>query len=374
MKHGKYKHGKHKGHKFKGHKYKGYKGKGFKKMGKKMKKMFKERIESSADYANTDGVTPVLLAVENGLLNLIKLLLKAAPQSLRAVSKDGANVLAIAAQAGQVEVVDMLLTCKVPVDLKCGKGRTPLMFAAASGGPDFTESRPVTHGARTNPSEFPEVAPLAAAAQNGHVEVIQVLLQNSADVDAHDGDWDSALHEAVYSGQVEAARTLVEASLGANVNKRNRSGWTPLMGAAHRNFVVIMELLVWKGASLMLKTKDGRTALHIAAEEGHTEATRFLLGRGASVDAVDRLKRTPLMLAAYRGHKDTVQLLLDNDASLARTDYMNQNPLEVALSNSKIDVATLLVYSEPWFRNKRKQTSNSSSPRVKRQHAAHVSP
>ncbi|EGZ18625.1 hypothetical protein PHYSODRAFT_315284 [Phytophthora sojae] len=181
-------------------------------------------FDADASFANNDGVMPM------------KLLLRVAPQSIRAVSQNGANVLAIAAQAN---------------------GNTALTIAAESGQVEAVGTL-LSHSARGNTSEFPEVAPLAAAAQHGHVEVIQVL--------------PGAVYRAVYSGQLEAARALVEASLGANVNKRNQSGWTPLMAAAHRNFAQIMELLLERGASLTLKTKDGRTALHIAAQEGHTEA------------------------------------------------------------------------------------------------------
>ncbi|KAF1778865.1 Ankyrin repeat-containing domain [Phytophthora cactorum] len=356
-------------------------------------------FDADAAVATNVGVTPLLLAAENGLSKLIKLLVKVAPQSVHTASNDGSNVLAIAAQVGQVEAVKMFLEAGVQVDLSNGAGRTPLMFAAGKdqveamklllakgAAPNKTandrntaltiaaEGGHVEAVPRVNRSACPEVTALAAAAQNGHVEVIKLLLQNHAEIDAHDDDWDSALHEAVYSGQLEAARALVEANPSANVNKRNQSGWTPMMAAAHRNFVDIVELLVWKGASLNLKTNDGRTALHIAAEEGHTEVIRFLLSRGALVDTPDRMHRTPLMMAAYRGHKDAVQLLLDSGASLVRTDKMDQTPLEVALSNSKIDVATLQVYSEPRYRRRRESTSALPEPQVKRQRTANISP
>lgn len=80
-------------------------------------------------------------------------------------------------------------------------------------------------------------------------------------------------------------------------------------------------------------------------------------------------------MAAYRGNKDAVQLLLDNGASLVRTDNWDQTPLEVALSNSKIEIATLLVYSESRSRNGRRRAESPATKRqTKRQRAANISP
>ncbi|KUF88466.1 Transcription initiation factor TFIID subunit 5 [Phytophthora nicotianae] len=87
-------------------------------------------FDADAAVATNAGVTPLLLAAENGLSKLIKLLVKVAPQSVRTASKDGSNVLSFAAQAGQVETVKMFLDAGVPVDLSNGVGRTPLMYAA----------------------------------------------------------------------------------------------------------------------------------------------------------------------------------------------------------------------------------------------------
>ncbi|KAL3667747.1 hypothetical protein V7S43_007300 [Phytophthora oleae] len=223
-----------------------------------------------AALANSYRVTPLLLASEHGFSNLIKIL-------VNTTSNDGTNVLATAAQAGHVETVKMLIDSGVYVDLDSGEGRTPLMFAAGKGqaevvkllldkgadpnkGPRYGKTALnaaaegghvevvqvlLTHGTSVKGCDHcPEMTPLAGAAQHGHVEIIKLLLQNHAETNAHDDDGDSALHETVYHGHLEAARALVEAEPGANVNKRNRCGWTPLMAAAHRDLLAFVELFV----------------------------------------------------------------------------------------------------------------------------------
>ncbi|KAG3140143.1 hypothetical protein PC128_g25252 [Phytophthora cactorum] len=140
-------------------------------------------FDADAAVATNAGVTPLLLAAENGLSKFIKLLV------------------------GQVEAVKMFLEAGVLVDLSNGAGRTPLMFAAgkdqvkamklllakgavpnktandgntaltiaAEGGHVEAVRFLLSHGARVNRSACPEVTALAAAAQNGHVELFTVV-------------------------------------------------------------------------------------------------------------------------------------------------------------------------------------------------------
>lgn len=185
--------------------------------------------------------------------------------------------------------------------------------------------------------------PLATAAQNGHVEVIKLLRQHNADVNAQDADGDSALHETVYSRSTECARVLVRGlSVDVVVDIRNKSGWTPLMATVQRELVEVVDILLGKGASVELKTEDGRTALHIAAEEGRADVIGLLLRRGANVDAANLSKWTPLMLAAYRGHKETVKLLVKEGASLTVKNKDGAKAAEIAKLNNRTDLLDLL--------------------------------
>jgi len=73
---------------------------------------------------------------------------------------------------------------------------------------------------------------------------------------------------------VEVLRALVEA--GADVNKGNNNGRTPLIYAAGNGKVEVVRFLLQKGADKSLKDNDGDTALKLAKMFKHTAIVQLL--------------------------------------------------------------------------------------------------
>jgi uncharacterized protein len=71
------------------------------------------------------------------------------------------------------------------------------------------------------------------AADNGHAEVVKVLVKNGAAPNTQDFDGWTALMKAVYRRQTEIVQTLVKN--GANVNSKNIGGHTALFIAEKIN-------------------------------------------------------------------------------------------------------------------------------------------
>lgn len=112
--------------------------------------------------------------------------------------------------------------------------------------------------------------PLGLAAFFRRPEVVDYLIGKGADVMAvaKNPIQVTALHSAVADGgHAGIAKALVAA--GADVNAKQRHGWTPLHGAADSGDRELVELLLAHGADPEARHQEGKTALDIAREKGH---------------------------------------------------------------------------------------------------------
>ena len=96
---------------------------------------------------------------------------------------------------------------------------------------------------------------------------------------------------------------------GANVNAKDKSGFTALIWAAKEGHIKIVELLLKHNADVNIKDKYGRTALFWASARGYTETTELLLKHRADVNAKNKQGETALTWAIKKGHTETVNLL-----------------------------------------------------------------
>jgi ankyrin repeat protein len=111
---------------------------------------------------------------------------------------------------------------------------------------------------------MPEPAKLIIkAAKSGDTSAVKsLLLTDPSLVDARDTDGSTPLHCATWKGHQNVVAVLIEA--GANVNAVNQNehwGTTPLHAAAHANQVAIARMLLDHGANTKAKDMEGRTPM-----------------------------------------------------------------------------------------------------------------
>lgn len=172
----------------------------------------------------------------------------------------------------------------------------------------------------------PDDRPLIEAAKRGDVEAVRSLLDGGADPNAAQGDGLTALHLAAQEGHIEIVGLLIGA--GAEVEAKTRIGdYTPLHLASGGGHASVARSLLEAGADPgAMTTTTGVTPLHLAARaRGGEGVVRALLEHGAPVDARERSSgQTALMFASASGRAASVEELLGHGADPAiRTETID---------------------------------------------------
>ena len=111
-------------------------------------------------------------------------------------------------------------------------------------------------------------------------EVIDVLLDNDANVNAADFSRNTPLHGAAFVRSPEIAAKLIRG--GARVDSFNFRGDTPLHRAVNNNAYGVADALIRNGANVNTRNVDGETPLHNVDD---ADMARLLIRNGADVDA-----------------------------------------------------------------------------------------
>ena len=162
----------------------------------------------------------------------------------------------------------------------------PLYHAAMFGLRDLAEHLIIKHPKHVNARGGRHMTPMHAAANAGHANIISLLIDHGADMEARSWriNYGTPLHCAALGGRLEAGRCLLDR--GANINARDTPIRTPLMRAVSARHVEFARMLLERGAVIDAESDSGKTALSHAAEGGSTQAVRLLLEHGADVDNV----------------------------------------------------------------------------------------
>ena len=311
-------------------------------------------IDAGADIditANFDGCSPLHYACESGSLEGVKMLVRAGV-GVRATNNRGQTCLVRAVhaaryghiealrylvclpevdvnyrQAGNItalhyavdekprtDVVQVLIDAGADIDAKNNEGRSPLHSACASGELDVVKML-VEAGAGVRDTNGRGETCVVLAARNGHTETVRYLL-GLPEVDVNHvhrrcaGNY-TALQCALENNKPDVVRVLIDA--GADIDAKNNYGCSPVHSACVSGTLDIVKMLVRAGAGVRATDNDGWTCLISAAFFGHIDIVRYLVGLPeVELNHRDTAKNyTALHYAVEENHTEVTQVLTD---------------------------------------------------------------
>ena len=394
--------------------------------------------------ARSGAETSLLVATSLGDIQSIKKLLKAGLDINKPTSR-GNTLLHVTASYGHKNATELLLASGANINAIDNQGRTPLFSAVSNAHKEIVELI-ISNGADINTDTGLHRLAVAYAysdwseeeqkqekrRRSESIEIAKLLISEGVDVNRNNHG-DNALHIAAQSGHKEMAEQLIEA--GVNIDESNNGNQTPLHKAAFEGRDEIVNMLIQKGAkvnpviqstgsfngmtpvdfairqnelktvallrihggmtgeelkvfkpvvenapqepsetkasnNLMLNAvrngniknvekqltagadvkavlENGMTALHVAAIFGHIEIVELLIANGADVNATDnKFGATSLYGAAGAGQKDIAELLISNGAIVNAKIPRGDTALHAAIMGGHKEVIELLITND----------------------------
>lgn len=189
---------------------------------------------------------------------------------------------------------------------------------------------------------------LIDAARHGEADRVGMLLEQGADVRAHNAKGETALH-AIFSRRnwrLDLGLIMLLLQEGADLNVKDDRGWTPLHAAAERGRREAVEFLLDKGADMKATDRAGQTPLHLAAKMANDKVIKLLVARGADPGFKDKSRKTPLHLAEEENRKETAKLLLSLGADLHAEDSFGHAPAGWMVRNCFEELGRVLKSSQ----------------------------
>ena len=241
-----------------------------------------------------------------------------------------------AAADGKTKVVKTCIDRGIYVDVSDDYDVTALMLAAQEGHLDIVELLSM-NGANINAiSAFPEASPLMAAVKNYHIEVAEYLIRHGAEINYRDAFGMRSIHYAAEYGYYYICDMLIY--YDAIIDEPDGYGNTPLYYALQESEIKLANLLVDNGADIKKTDSNGNTYLHLLAQGDSIELVNYLLLSPIDETATNNYGITALDVAIYNGNYN-VMLKLQDEGMLARdsiSPYFNTRTLAKYSKNSKV--------------------------------------
>jgi len=220
----------------------------------------------------------------------------------------------IAALTGNLNNLQELLTqAYLPIDCRDKENSTALLLSCARGHYSCAEYL-LNNGANPNARRTTGASPLYFAAFYHHTHIVELLINKyKAIIDLSTFDGSTALHVACEHGFADIVQLLINSQ--ANINAKMNDGTTAIMLACQNGHLSIVQMLISAGqCNTTLQRLDGVTPLFLVEQYGHETIFDYFIENIDNIEDIIDLNRedgaTPLFKACQKGYDSLVNKLL----------------------------------------------------------------
>lgn len=148
----------------------------------------------------------------------------------------------------------------------------------------------------------------------------------------------NTLMAAVVAKDIRACEIALKG--GADVNRQDDHGWTPLRKATRAGDLNMVGFLIENNADV---TAGDQVTVLTASSWGRADVLKQLLDAKANVGPDTEWEVTPLIAAAENGHTRVMKVLLEYGADVNQEDKSGNDPLMAAWDANRAEIVLFLV-------------------------------
>ncbi|PVD21591.1 hypothetical protein C0Q70_17389 [Pomacea canaliculata] len=236
------------------------------------------------------------------------------------IDSEGNTLLHVAAEAGEKDVVEVVVRSGASLTVRNNNNLTPYQVAQG-------RNRGKTVMGIGNDQKT-----ILKACEDGDIVTVKVLLCCGVSVDARDSDDRTTLLAACQGGHTDLVSLLLEVGTDKLID------YNAIQLACENGLEDIVILFIKHGVD---HHRD--SPLHVACSEGNTQCVSVLLDYGADINCTSYLRRSPLHNACQDGKTDIAGLLLDRGADINALEYYGETPLMLAVRSQSAETVALLL-------------------------------
>lgn len=265
----------------------------------------------------------------------------------------GQTLLHVAVLTGDIKLINYLYNKGLNIDEKDMNLNTPLLYGILNSSPLAVIEFLCKKGASVDIKNRHSESPLLLSLKYGFDEIANFLIDTGANVNLAEGVNTSLTlcHFAIHSykersDKFRAIQTKLiakGASVDISINKLN---WTPLMHCCTQKESTLIkdhfEILIQLGANPNKTDINGRTPLMLAASVGNGYFLQRIVENYADIDMIDNFGWSALIFAVYYSQLDIARELLDAGSDIHVITKSGQSALQIATQQENKELIALL--------------------------------